>query len=122
MRSLFCSARWTAALLLTATTGVLVQDGMTQTGGSELALVVVDSVPLPDGEIRGCVWLDAEQLVTLMVLPDTTTFGGVLQASLAFQDRYGNISRQEDFTGSLSRGLTFDGGCGISLDGFGVRI
>jgi hypothetical protein len=92
-----------------------------QSAQAQLGLTVSDSLPLPAGEVRGLAWLDLDRLVVLSVIPDSLSPSGTMQVPLTYQDRWGNVTRVEDFTGTLSRGLAFDGkylwSCGDEQDG-----
>jgi len=69
----------------------------------------VDTLTLPPGKITGLTWIGADTLAVLTDIPDSLTELGHRQVALVFQDRYGAVLRQEDFTGTLARGLAYDG-------------
>ena len=84
----------------------------------------VDSLPLPPGLVTGMTWKGPDTLAVLIDLPDSLSESGRPQILLSYQDRDGVILRQEDFTGTLARGLTYDGeflwGCGDDDNGASI--
>ncbi len=68
-----------------------------------------DSLTVAEGEIRGLAWLDDLNYVALVAQPDTVPGAPPLKVALAWYDGRGELVREEDFTGTLSRGLAFDG-------------
>ncbi len=75
----------------------------------ELAATRGDSLIVEGGELRGLAWLDDLRYVALVVEPDTLPLMPPLRSALVWRDRDGAVVREEDFTGTLSRGLAFDG-------------
>jgi hypothetical protein len=89
--------------------GSAVGQARAQAPAAHLSFVVTDSVPLPPGLTTGIVWLAPDQLAVLSALPDSSVPSGVGQTTLFFQDRSGRLLRRVDFTGTLVRGLAWDG-------------
>ena len=77
--------------------------------GGEIEVSWDDSLSVAAGEIRGLAWLDDDHYVALVAQPDTLPDMPPLKIALAWFDARGNVTREEDFTGTLSRGLVFDG-------------
>ncbi|MBU1675265.1 hypothetical protein KKA85_05740 [bacterium] len=77
--------------------------------GGEIEVTWGDSLTVAAGEIRGLAWLDDDHYVALVAQPDTLPDMPPLTTALAWFDALGNVTREEDFTGTLSRGLAFDG-------------
>lgn len=77
--------------------------------GDEIGMSWGDTLTIADGEIRGLAWLDDLNYVVLVAQPDTLPELPPLKIALAWYDGRGNLTREEDFTGTLSRGLVFDG-------------
>jgi len=75
----------------------------------EIEVTRVDSLAVAAGEIRGLAWLDDHRYVALVAEPDTVADRPPLSTALTWFDARGDIVRREDFTGTLSRGLAFDG-------------
>lgn len=75
----------------------------------EIELVRGDSLVVEGGELRGLAWLDDARYVALVVRPDTLPLMPPLSAALVWYDGSGAQVREQDFTGTLSRGLAFDG-------------
>ncbi|MFH1843072.1 MAG: hypothetical protein ABIF77_07665 [bacterium] len=109
--------------LVMVLSGLLAGNGVAVAQPAEnlLALAVIDSMPLPEGVTRGLAWLNTERIVVLTEMPDSLSASGRREVTLTYQDRLGNVTRAEDFTGTLSRGLTYDGkylwSCGDDRDG-----
>ena len=75
----------------------------------ELAATWGDTLQVPGGELRGLAWLDDVTRVALVVEPDTLPLMPPLSSTLVWYDAQDALIRAEDFTGTLSRGLAFDG-------------
>lgn len=101
--------RATSPLLCLLLVAVASGPGLARAVPAQLGMAVVDSLPLPPGEVRGFTWLDEDHLVVLVLIPDSLSATGRQQLPLIYQDRWGNVSRTEDFTDTLARGLAFDG-------------
>jgi len=87
----------------------------------DLTLTPVDSLPLPPGQVTGLAWIGPDTILVLSDVPADISRTGSAQVLLRFQDPQGNVFREEDFTGTLNRGLAFDGeflwSCGDDPDG-----
>lgn len=81
----------------------------------------LDSLPLPPGVVTGMSWKGPDTLAVLIDLPDSLSEDGRPRMLLSYQDAAGVVLHQEDFTGTLARGLTYDGeflwSCGDETDG-----
>ncbi len=92
-----------------------------QSEPTELAMVVVDSLFLPPGETRGLAWVSPDTLAILNVVPDSLSETGRRQVRLLLLDPAGNLLAATDFTGTLERGLAYDGefywSCGDEAEG-----
>ncbi len=108
MKSCFLST-WTgivcAALIFVA--GVSVSFAQPDT--FLVSFARTDTMPLPHGEVTGLTWMGPDTLVVLTDIPDSLAVSGERQIQLVFQDREGMVLREEDFTGTLARGLAYDG-------------
>jgi sugar lactone lactonase YvrE len=95
--------------------------GIGAASAQQLFCAVADSLPLPDGEVRGLAWVDGRRLAVLSAISDSQTPSGARSVTLIFIDRSGAPLRRQDFTGTLARGLAFDGeffwSCGDERDG-----
>jgi hypothetical protein len=80
-----------------------------QSGGAVLSFVTSDTLPLPAGQVQGMTWIALDTVVVLTEIPDSLSSTGQRRVVLSFLDRRGLIFRQEDFTRTLDRGLTYDG-------------
>ncbi len=104
MRGL-CGSRCVMPLLLSLCLAASEAAG----AGGEIAVSWGDSLSVAEGEIRGLAWLDDDHYVALVVQPDSLPDMPPVKTALTWFDAQGSVTREEDFTGTLSRGLTFDG-------------
>jgi hypothetical protein len=92
-----------------------------QGAGESLFMTVVDSLALPPGLVRGITWLENGTLVILREIPDSLAARQRRQVLLTYLDSRGNVIREENFTGTLDRGLACDGeflwSCGDDQEG-----
>ncbi len=77
--------------------------------GGDIEIAWGDSLQVPGEELRGLAWLDDDRYVALLVQPDTVPDMPPLKSTLSWFDGDGELVREEDFSGTLSRGLAFDG-------------
>ena len=89
----------------------------------------IDSLPLPPGRVTGMAWMGPDTLALLVQIPDDQSPDGQAEAEpsqvlLMYQSRRGEILRRVDFSGTLLRGLAYDGtflwSCGEDENGGGV--
>jgi streptogramin lyase len=89
-----------------------------------VSFTAVDSLPLPPGRVTGMAWMGPDTLALLVELPQLWEEWKPNRVVLTYQNRHGEILRQVDFTGTLRRGLAYDGSflwsCGQDEDGGGV--
>jgi hypothetical protein len=87
----------------------------------QLSFAPIDTLPLPVGDVTGVTWRGPDTLAVLVVLRDTLDGEPQEQVLLSLHDRSGALFEQVDFTGSLQRGLAFDGSffwsCGDEPEG-----
>jgi len=74
-----------------------------------LTLAPVDSLPLPAGRTTGLCWVGGDTVAVLTAVPDSMATVDRELTFLVVQDTTGAVLWQEDFTGTLARGLTYDG-------------
>ena len=88
---------------------------------AELTVTPADSLPLPPGEVTGLTWAGGDTLALLVTQVDSLAIEQATQVFLVVGDTSGTIFWQEDFTGVLARGLTWDGeffwSCGDDAEG-----
>ncbi len=77
--------------------------------GPDLRIAPVDTVDFGEVVVRGMAWLDEERFVTLQVLPDTAAGLPPVSSRLVWHGPGGEAENEIDFTGTLARGLAFDG-------------
>jgi DNA-binding beta-propeller fold protein YncE len=113
--------RLAATLVVLAALGCLATAAGAQTSPPQLTLTVVDSLPLPPGRAQGLAWIGADTLAVLLDVPDSLSATGRRETLLSFLDRRGEVMGTANFTGSLARGLAYDGtsfwSCGDEQDG-----
>lgn len=125
------SYRSTAGLMLVVLALLLPLAAVAQQDGSGYGPDVVvsfsraDTLMLPPlGQISGVSWMGPDTLVVLADIPDSLSESGDREVRMIFQDRLGEILREEDFTGVLDRGLAWDGeflfSCGDADDGSSI--
>ena len=107
--TMFCLAVFSAAAAVAAP------------AAGDIRIATVDTLGFAGMEIRGMAWLDEVRYVVLLAEPDTLPELPPLSTRLAWFSTGAEADREEDFTGTLSRGLAFDGkylwSCGDSQDG-----
>ena len=109
MRMISVIGLFILCLLMALMRGAAGQSQSSQPPQNEVFLVATDSLPLPSGLIRGLAWLSRDTIVVLTEIPDSLSRTGSRQVFMTYQDQLGSIYRREDFTGTLARGLAFDG-------------
>jgi len=89
-----------------------------------VSFVPVDSLPLPPGRVTGMAWVGTDTLALLVQVPGDQSETTPNRVFLTYQKRSGEVFRQVDFTGTLLRGLAYDGtflwSCGEDENGGGV--
>jgi len=93
------------AMLLVLTAGSVAA----QPEADSLRLSVVDTLFVTDLELRGIAWISDDTTLTLVVEPDTIPDAPLLSSTLVWTGRDGEVMREFDVTGVLSRGLAYDG-------------
>ncbi len=74
-----------------------------------LRLSIVDTLRITDLELRGLAWISDDTILALVADPDSTPGSPPLSTTLVWSDGDGNVLREFDVTGLLSRGLAYDG-------------
>ena len=97
------AAAWAAALL-----GVLVP-ASAASAQTELAVSLGDSLALPWGQVTGLTWAGGDTLALLISQPDTFRTDRGPRVMLQVGDAHGTVYWQHDVTGTLKRGLAWDG-------------
>jgi hypothetical protein len=75
-------------------------------GGPQIGLAVIDSFPLPPGQVRGLTWLAPERLGVLLAPPDADPQD---HGVVVILDGDGQELERQKLGGALVRGLAFDG-------------
>lgn len=88
----------------------------------ELTVAPVDSLTLPPGTISGLTWVGGDTLAVLAAVEDPAVRdAGATVTYLILQDTRGDVLTRQDVTGTLTRGLAYDGqffwGCGDDAEG-----
>ena len=90
----------------------------------DICLAPADTLHCGEGELRGLAWLPDGRRVALIVQPDTLPGAPPVSARLAWFTPDGAPDGEADFTGTLVRGLAYDGkflwSCGVGEDGGGL--
>jgi len=121
-----CGRSIRRGMLASFSVAILLSCSLAIAQGAEtlLELEVLDSIPLPSGEIRGMAWVGSDRLAVLTAVSQLNSEQDSDQVLLVLQDRSGVVKRQRDVTGILARGLVFDGeylwGCGDEHQGASV--
>ncbi len=89
-------------LVLLATSVVAAPQG-------ELNLSLIDTLQVTEGDLRGFAWISDDTTIVLVAEPDTSRPGFDLTNILYWYDAKGEMIREHDVTGILSRGLAYDG-------------
>jgi sugar lactone lactonase YvrE len=89
-------------LVLLATSTVAAPKG-------ELSLSLMDTLQITEGDLRGFTWIGEDTTIVLVAEPDTLRPGFDLTNILYWYDADGEVIREHDVTGVLSRGLEYDG-------------
>lgn len=76
---------------------------------AELAVSLGDSLVLSQGRVTGLTWAGGDTLALLISLPDTFRADRAPRVVLQVGDARGEVYWQHDVTGTLSRGLAWDG-------------
>jgi len=92
---------------------------------AQMSFVELDTLVLPAvGRVTGLTWMGPDTLAVLMDIADTLTSSGEAEMHLVFLDTAGVVFRDDDFTGVLNRGLTWNGeflwSCGDADDGSAI--
>lgn len=115
-----------ALTLVTATAVVTAQDEAgVKIPETVLSFTVLDTMPLPTtGRVTGVTWIGTDTLVVLADYADSVTESGDRETRLVFQDSTGTVFLEEDFSGVLDRGLSWNGeflwSCGDADDGSSI--
>lgn len=107
-----------AALFCLAATAA---PGAAAPAADDIALAAADTLEFAGLEVRGMAWLADGRMVALLVEPDTLPASPPVSSRLAWFSGGSDPDSTRDFTGTLQRGLAFDGkylwSCGDSGDG-----
>ncbi len=108
--TVLCRTRSTLSLAVAAVLCLVPATGaVAQSDPVRLSTAVVDSMPLPSGRVTGLAWLAPDTVLVLTDVPDSVAETGRRQVLLTYQTPAGEVLRQEDFTDTLDRGLSYDG-------------
>jgi hypothetical protein len=80
-----------------------------QPAADSLRLAVADTMFVTDLELRGIAWISDDTTLTLEVEPDTIPDAPPLSSTLVWTGADGEVLREFDVTGVLTRGLAYDG-------------
>jgi len=129
MKSCQCTNFFRALFLVLSlvVAGTLYAEDINSGYGPDVAVSFsrIDTLMLPTpGVISGLTWMGPDTLAVLTDIADSLSESGDREVRMIFQDREGEILREEDFTGVLHRGLAWDGeflfSCGDADDGSSI--
>ncbi|MDY0108640.1 MAG: hypothetical protein RBT60_01720 [Candidatus Krumholzibacteria bacterium] len=88
---------------------------------ADLAISLADSLPVPAGQVTGFCWAGGDTLALLVSVADGSQPGADPRVYLRVGDTNRGIYWQHDFSGTLARGLAYDGAfywsCGDDREG-----
>jgi streptogramin lyase len=88
---------------------------------AEISVTPADSLTLPLGEVTGLTFAGGDTLALLLAVTDSMAVDEARRMFLVVGDTTGVVYWQEEFTGTLARGLAWDGeffwSCGDDLEG-----
>ncbi len=88
---------------------------------AELTIAPIDSLAMPPGTVTGITWVGPDVLAVLTTDADSAATTGSQATFLVVQDSSGRVLARQDVTGTLARGLAYDGeyywSCGDDAEG-----
>ncbi len=111
--------------ILAGSPSVFAQDLSYDGPDVSISFSFTDTLAIPgSGQINGITWMGTDTLVVLVETPPASEDGSDPTVKLVFQNPAGEVYREDDFSGVLNRGLTWDGeflySCGDLADGSSV--